>query len=58
VTKYVQIVDGKVVAVFAGPQSVIADKPGYAVIQDTDPAWIAHQTSMATMKSKQGRITS
>jgi hypothetical protein len=56
--KYVQIVNNQIVAVFTSPQKITADKPGYAVIQDTDPAWIAHQTSMATMKSKQGRITS
>ena len=44
--KYVDIKDGVVVTVFAGPQDP-ADKYGYAEIEETDPRWIAYEANLA-----------
>jgi hypothetical protein len=46
-TQYVQLSADttKVVTLFAGPQAVTSDKPGYAEIEETDARYLAFQTA-------------
>jgi hypothetical protein len=58
-TKYVQVANGAVTTVYGGPQAITTDKPGYQVIEDTDPlwtAWLASQAAQATLAEAQAQF--